>query len=160
MGGRLSAHSEEGVGSTFGFAVPATECLAPAVEVEDRNPTRNYGKRVLLAEDNLVNRAIAARTLEALGLEVIVAENGQEAVERLAEQPDLVLMDIQMPVMSGLEAAGLIRQRGFVGPILAMTANVMTDDIERYLAEGMDGHIPKPFMPAQLVKELDRFLRD
>ena len=118
---------------------------------------------VLLAEDNHVNRQLACRILEKWGHTVIAVENGQQAVLAAGRQPfDLVLMDVQMPVMSGLEASGAIRQaeRGTGNhlPIIAMTAHAMIGDRERCVESGMDGYIAKPISPEGLSEEIERVL--
>ncbi len=114
--------------------------------------------RILLAEDNVVNQHLAVRLLEKEGHHVLVATNGREAVACLdGESFDLVLMDVQMPEMNGMEATGVIRAREAVAtgeqahiPIVAMTAHAMKGDRERCLAAGMDGYISKPIRPADL----------
>jgi len=111
--------------------------------------------RILLAEDNPVNQLLAARLLGKQGHSVAVAHNGREALERIEAQPfDLVLMDVQMPELDGLEATAAIRERekttGGHIPIVAMTAHAMRGDQERCLAAGMDGYVSKPIN----VKEL------
>jgi len=119
--------------------------------------------RILLAEDNHVNRTLATRVLEKRGHEVVSAVNGREAVDRLAAASlpfDLVLMDVQMPELDGLSATVLIRQRerasGGRIPIVAMTAHAMTGDRERCLAAGMDDYLSKPIRPADLVQAVER----
>ena len=118
---------------------------------------------ILLAEDSLVNQKLAAALLEKHGHTVRVATNGREAVAALqAEQFDLVLMDVQMPEMDGLEATAAIRARekatGTHIPIIAMTAHAMQGDRERCLAAGMDGYIAKPFRAQHLFEVLDSVL--
>jgi two-component system, sensor histidine kinase and response regulator len=120
------------------------------------------GMRLLLVEDNLVNQKLAVRLLEKMGNEVVLAVNGKEAVEMAeSEHFDLVLMDIQMPVMSGIEAMRIIRgsknPRLQRLPIVAMTANAMAGDAEKYLEAGMDGYISKPIRKDVLKAELERF---
>ncbi len=122
--------------------------------------------RVLLAEDNPVNQKFAVRVLEGAGHSVVVANNGREAVERSGSEPfDIVLMDIQMPEMDGLDATRAIRAReGEAGaprrvPIIAMTANAMKGDREMCLAAGMDGYVAKPVKKDVLFAEVDRILK-
>jgi two-component system sensor histidine kinase/response regulator len=115
--------------------------------------------RVLLAEDNTVNQRLAVRILEKRTHSVVVACNGKEAVAMLERQPfDLVLMDLEMPEMSGFEATAAIRQReqgtGRHIPIIALTAHAMKGDRERCLAGGMDGYVTKPVQARELFKAI------
>ena len=115
--------------------------------------------RILLAEDNLVNQRLAIRLLEKQGHTVAVAHNGQEAVEALAKQVfDVVLMDVQMPVMDGMEATARVRDAekgtGRHTPIIALTAHAMKGDRERCLAAGMDGYLTKPIQSSDLTRLL------
>jgi signal transduction histidine kinase/CheY-like chemotaxis protein len=119
--------------------------------------------RILLAEDNAVNRLLAVRLLEKRGHKVTVSGNGQEALAALrGSQYDLVLMDLQMPVMGGLEAVAILREEernsGAHMPIIALTAHAMKDDEAMCLAGGMDGYISKPINPAVLFSTIDRVL--
>jgi signal transduction histidine kinase/CheY-like chemotaxis protein/HPt (histidine-containing phosphotransfer) domain-containing protein len=123
------------------------------------------GHRILLVEDNPVNQRVAQRVLQKLSAEVILANNGAEALERIAEAPfDAVLMDCQMPVMDGFTATRRIRELERGGtkrlPIIALTANVMSEDREHCIAAGMDAHLGKPIEPAQLADCLARYLKN
>jgi PAS domain S-box-containing protein len=123
------------------------------------------GRKILIVEDNPVNQRVAQRVLQKLSAVVMLAGNGAEALERIAETEfDAVLMDCQMPVMDGFTASRLVRDaertRGATRrlPIIALTANVMIEDRERCLAAGMDAHLGKPIDLAQLANCLDRFM--
>ncbi|MFH0754289.1 MAG: ATP-binding protein, partial [Candidatus Omnitrophota bacterium] len=154
MGGRVWIESEEGKGSTFNVLVrlpiSASISAAPVVSGEPDAlhavpGTEDVGQiRILLAEDNLVNQKVAERTLQKRGWEVVTANNGKEALDLIGKTRfDIVLMDDIMPEMTGIEAVKIIRteekQTGLHLPIIAMTANAMMGDRERYMAAGMDG---------------------
>jgi two-component system sensor histidine kinase/response regulator len=133
------------------YAPVATEATLPGA----------HGQRILLAEDNVVNQRVAAGLLTKRGHQVTIANNGIEALAALASGPfDLVLMDIQMPEMGGLEAVAAIREMERVSGahmrIVAMTAHAMTGDRERYLAAGMDGYLSKPIDSASLFAAVER----
>jgi PAS domain S-box-containing protein len=124
------------------------------------------GRRILLVEDNVVNQRVAQRVLQKLAAEVTLANNGAEALERIAETPfDAVLMDCQMPVMDGFTATQHIRDAerrkntGYRLPIIALSANVMSEDRERCIAAGMDAHLAKPVEPTRLADCLGRYLK-
>lgn len=120
---------------------------------------------VLLVEDNSVNRLIGSAMLEALGLQVCLAENGEEALAIWECQAlSLVLMDCQMPVLDGYEATHRLRdlerqQQRRRTPVIALTANTLSGDVERCLAAGMDAHLGKPFSSAQLRAIIAPWLR-
>ncbi|HSI51290.1 MAG TPA: response regulator [Ideonella sp.] len=121
------------------------------------------GKRVLLAEDGLVNQEVAKALLESVSLEVDVAADGvrtvQMALDRAVDQPyALILMDVQMPLMDGLDATRELRSRGYRAPIIAMTANAFTEDRDACLAAGMDDHLSKPVQPEALYANLLHWL--
>ena len=118
--------------------------------------------RILLVEDNVVNRTIATKLLEKRGHVVIAVENGALAVEITAtDRFDMVLMDIQMPVMDGLTATARIREREHAGgghiPIIAVTAHALDEDRQRCLAAGMDDYLPKPIKSSDLFATIARF---
>ncbi len=161
MDGRIWVTSQAGRGSTFHFTARfATGRREPAQAQEARppQPPQERGLRVLLVEDNLVNRILATELLQKRGHETRTADNGQEALELLRRESfDLVLMDVRMPVMDGLEATRRIRN-GEAGdprvPIVALTAHALTGDQERLLAAGMSDYLAKPFN----LEDLDRVL--
>jgi CheY-like chemotaxis protein/HPt (histidine-containing phosphotransfer) domain-containing protein len=143
---------------------PGNEIGAPAVPETVQPAMQGKSLRFLLAEDNEVNQKLAVWILEKRGHSVTVAANGQEALDALAkEQFDVVLMDVQMPEMNGLEATRIIRQNeqttGRHLPIIAMTALAMKGDRERCLEAGMDEYVAKPIQPDQIFQTLDRLLR-
>jgi CheY-like chemotaxis protein len=120
-------------------------------------------RRILLAEDGVVNRQVAVGLLEKRGHRVTAVDNGQRAVEALCNEPfDLVLMDVQMPVLDGFAATAAIREletkSGIHTPVIAMTAHAMKGDRERCLAAGMDDYISKPFRPHELYEAVERNL--
>jgi PAS domain S-box-containing protein len=137
---------------------------APNLKTSPQAKATFRGNKILLVEDNPVNQRVAQRTLQNLAAEVTIANNGAEALERIAAATfDAVLMDCQMPVMDGFTATRRIRElessRGIKRlPIIALTANVMSEDRENCIAAGMDAHLGKPIEPAQLIEALSRFL--
>jgi CheY-like chemotaxis protein/two-component sensor histidine kinase len=165
MGGAASVQSEPGVGSRFSvelslvlangpvLAAPA----GPAAQVEPGSRPR----RILLAEDNEINRDVAVELLRGWGYEVDSVGDGQEALHRATEREyGLVLMDVQMPKLSGLDATRLIRQhpRGATLPIVAMTANAFHEDVRACRDAGMDAHLSKPIDPALLRSTVARWI--
>ena len=164
MGGRVWVESEVGKGSVFHVELPLPE--ADPVDVEDDTQAPDVASRrlrILLADDNAVNQVIARRMLEADGHTVTVVGNGREALEAMDRTPfDLVLMDVEMPVMGGLETAEAQRKREGEGgrvPIVALTAHAMSRDRERCLDAGMDGFLSKPLRARDLRTAVARFAR-
>ena len=151
-----------------GLLPPSEHDVAEAAEREEAaeaepEPRTDSGRHVLLVEDNEVNRKFAVRVLEKAGWNVEIATNGQEAVDAYERNSfDIILMDVQMPVMDGLKATRHIRlleeSRDRRTPIVAMTANAMTGDRERCLDAGMDGYVSKPVRRAILMEEMDRVI--
>jgi signal transduction histidine kinase/CheY-like chemotaxis protein len=187
MGGHMGVESQVGRGSTFHFTAcfgqPSTPMVPPLpvappgmhslpVLVVDDAEHGTSGpdvcpsqprKRILVAEDNVINQKLVVRLLEKHGYMVVVANDGKEALAALARESfDLVLMDVQMPEIGGFEATAAIRQReretgGYV-PIIALTAHAMRGDYERCLAVGMDAHVAKPIRPQDLFEAIERVL--
>lgn len=164
MGGTLAVSSVPGEGSCFSFSLTLPVSAEPVAQRSGNPPLDTQclvGKRVLLAEDSHINQALARRLLEDLGLEVVLAGNGREALERLESvEVDLVLMDLQMPVMDGFEAARRIRQHDATLPIIALSAAVLAEERQQALVEGMNEHLAKPIDSQQLAAALMRWLSD
>jgi two-component system, sensor histidine kinase len=166
MGGDITARGVPGGGSCFTVELPLAPVRAAAVAApmaRDSVPAlgRNQSlPRVLAAEDNAVNRLVLKASLEQIGVELVTVDNGKDAVDAWEQgEWDLILMDIQMPVMDGIEAAREIRRREARAgraptPIIALTANAMTHQIEAYRAAGMNGFVSKPIEIAQLYARI------
>jgi two-component system CheB/CheR fusion protein len=168
MGGSIEVESTFGQGTEFRFTVPCKlaprdTVTAPARSIADLTGGPPKRLRILLAEDNTVNQRLAKRLLEKRGHEVSIAGDGRQAVEAATLGPpfDVILMDVQMPVMDGLEATRAIRrienpQRNSV-PIVAMTAFAMKADQDRCLEAGMNGHLSKPIDPVELSTTVESY---
>jgi CheY-like chemotaxis protein len=169
MGGSAGVDSEPGVGSTFWFTARlrrggeagASDAAETAVDAEQRLRGEFAGRRILLVEDDPLNREIAALLLSQAGLDIDPAEDGDIAVALASNRNyALILMDMQMPVMGGIEATRRIRamERCRDIPIVAITANAFAEDRERCIAAGMNDFIAKPFNPAVLYTTILKWL--
>ncbi|UYY57512.1 ATP-binding protein [Sphingomonas sp. S2-65] len=167
MGGGLSVESTTGTGTTFLLRLPLREVAAPDAQAAPTpTPTPGVAARplqVLLAEDHDVNQMLMQAMLAQLGHRVRVVEDGARAVAAVREARDagapfdLVLMDMQMPVMDGLEATRVLRAEGEALPILALTANAYADDVAACLAVGMQAHLAKPVQLTQLAAAIGQW---
>ncbi|NCA72229.1 MAG: response regulator [Sphingobacteriia bacterium] len=173
MGGTIELSSQPGQGSTFRITIPVRECTAEeAAKIETSarldqaaasNPcprlANTAGKRLLLVEDNPINREIVLGYLEDSGLLIETAEDGPHALARFRDAHfDLILMDVQMPGMDGYETTGRIRALDPVVPIIALTANAFPEDVAKSRAAGMNAHLSKPIDTVELLSMIHKHL--
>ena len=158
MGGRIEVESEDGRGATFSFAVPAPAVAeTPAVRepVEDEAPATSGGAHVLLVDDNEELRLLMALYLKQWGYRLSQADSGEAALSAFAaEAPDIVLLDLLLPGISGSEVAAELRSRSFGGRILALSAHVAPDELQAAIDAGCDDTLQKPVDPARLRRAL------
>ena len=167
MGGVITVNSEEGRGSEFIVELPCKISSVPAVNEPVSESGRDFsGKRVLLVEDNELNQMLAENILVNVGLDVDIVNDGTEAVEKMksvsAGYYDIILMDVQMPIMDGYEATRQIRaleDKEKAGiPIIAVTANAFEEDRQIAMEAGMNGHLAKPYDVPEIMKTLEELL--
>jgi len=163
MDGEIEVKSRPGEGSEFHFYVlltPASPQLLPVRHYKPDETVDRRGKRILIVEDNELNRFVVFLSLKALNCTVVEAENGKIAIDILQKEAfDLIIMDVQMPVMDGLEATHIIRkQMNLTTPIIALTANAFKQNIDQYLEAGMDDYIVKPYLEKDFMKIIAKFL--
>lgn len=167
MGGNITVISEKNIGSVFTVDIPFDiDSDSETDESDDNIPESFEGKRVLLVEDNDLNQEIALYMLKEKGFDVDTADNGKEAVGKFLSSKlffyNLILMDIMMPVMNGLEATRVIRSSGRSDssiPIIAMTANAYEEDKKECIEAGMNEHIAKPLEESELMAAISRNLK-
>ena len=161
MGGDISVESSEGHGSTFTYIWPA-RATTPSIVCLPSKPLDQESYRILLVDDNATNRKVIGAMLDSVGHQVTLAVQGEEALEKLGHTEfDLVLMDVQMPVMDGLVATTRIRTSQMPWadiPIIALTADAMPESKQYYLSHGMNGYITKPINKETLLSEINRHI--
>lgn len=160
MGGTITAESQLNIGTCFTVSLPLVKVdnakgTSGQFEIEEFQFNRF---KILLVDDNEINQLVAMSLLETTGAEIVLAGNGKEALAKIDDDTDLVLMDIQMPIMDGFEAIKRIKQNQFNIPVIALTANVMADDIKKYKAAGFKDFIAKPIEQSELLKLLHTYL--
>jgi len=172
LGGDIEVHSRVGLGSTFALYLPiniksdrsyvynAEEVPKFRADTENPSFTERLSGNVLIAEDNINNQKLISRHLEKMGLKVFAVDNGKRAIDRLLNGDfDLVFMDIQMPVMGGLEAVKHLREVGFDKPIVALTANALQEDKENCIQAGCNAYATKPIHYEQLYQITRQYMK-
>lgn len=160
MGGKVTVASEFGKGTTFIATVVVLEAQQQDVSTEDQILVPNLAKyRIMIAEDNKINQVIINHILKPTDADITIVEDGQQAIDACKKSKfDLILMDVQMPNVDGLQATKALRQLGVTVPIIMQTANVLVDEIDEYLSNGANAHVAKPIDEAVLYRTILRFL--
>jgi len=166
QGGTIRVESEEGVGTSVTFEIPYEIIEEPMMTPQTQDESSPFstisfsGKKILVVEDNDINRKVIAYNLEPTGIEITMAHDGKESVKILEQgnQFDLIIMDLQMPVMNGFQATVYIRQKlKLQTPIIAMTASALKNEEVKCLQLGMNDYLTKPFAPEELFKLLEKY---
>jgi CheY-like chemotaxis protein len=161
MGGGITVESALGEGSTFSFTIDCPICperrgLDTKRGSHERSGAGAERLSILLAEDNRVNQFLMVRLLEGHGHAVTVAGDGRTALDEAARHSfDVILMDVQMPEIDGLETTRILRERGVRTPIVAMTAHAMQGDRDKCLSAGMNAYVAKPIQPDEVFQAID-----
>ncbi|MBC7722026.1 MAG: PAS domain S-box protein, partial [Pedobacter sp.] len=162
MGGSITAKSKKGEGTTISFIIKfkkGTKKDLPKKETIQVSETFLTGKKILVVDDNDMNRLVASIILQNYGAEIIEAINGEQAIEKVTQQKcDVVLMDIHMPGINGFDATRIIRKINNNIPIIALTANAIKGESEKCIESGMNDYIPKPFKEEELLKTIAKWL--
>lgn len=159
----IVVESELGKGSTFSFIIDFKRSQESVMDVQNKTPVAQLSASVLVVDDNEINRLLASKVISKWGIDVDFAENGKIALDKVQESKyDLILMDMHMPVMDGIQATKAIRSLGGpyrTLPIIALTASLFAHELETISESGMNGYVMKPFVPNDLYNKIKSFLK-
>lgn len=163
MGGQIVIQSKKHYGTQVTLSIPFRKSNEQITSVDEKNASTDYnltGMRILVVEDNALNRAVANAFLNRLGVVVYEAHDGIQALEMISnDKYDLVLMDIQMPTIDGIEACKIMRSKGITIPIIALTANAQQSERSKCQNAGMDDYLVKPFEEVEIIQTLSKYFR-